>query len=83
MTITDYKQLIETRLGISNALLLDGTKLIPNKALLTKAYIKTNLLDDLFQYHNGKLVFTNRLLHLVAELTNRQVLTGHYHLEMR
>ena len=83
MNLNDYKELIENKLDIKNHLLLEDNKLIPNKLLITKSYIKKYLLDDLFEYHLGKLVFKNRLLHAVGEITNRQVVCSHYFLELR
>jgi hypothetical protein len=83
LTLQDYKDLIEQKLGIHDTLLVEHFRIIPNKTKLTKKFIKTNFLDDLFEYHLGKPVFKTRLLSIVAELTNRQLLTGHYHFEKR
>jgi len=83
MNLNEYKDLIESKLDIKDTLLVDGSKIVPNKAKLTKKAIKDLMIDDLFEYHMGKLVFKNRLMSFVAEITDRKVLTGHYFFELR
>jgi len=83
MNLNEYKDLIESKLDIKDALLVDESKIVPNKAKLTKKAIKDLMIDDLFEYHMGKLVFKNRLMSFVAEITDRKVLTGHYFFELR
>lgn len=83
MLLYEYKQLIETRLDILNCLTVRDDKIIPNTEILNKPFIKERFLDDLFSYSNGKLIFTNRFMHFVADITDRKVLTGHYFLTLR
>lgn len=83
MNIHDYKKLIEDKLDIMNCLDIRDDKIIPNSEILNKAFIKEKFLDDLFQYHKGKLIFTNRFMSFVADITDRKVLTGHYSLTLR
>ena len=78
-----YHKLIEERLDIMNCLLLRGDRIIPNSEILNKSLIKEKLWDDLFQYYNGKLVFSIRFLTFVSKITDRNVLTSHYFLELR
>lgn len=79
----EYLKLIETRLDIMNTLTIRENKIVPNYEVLNKTLIKENSWDDLFSYHKGKLIFTNRFMTFVGEITDRKVLTGHYHLELR
>lgn len=83
MLIYEYKQLIEKRLDILNCLTVREDKIIPNTEILNKSFIRKMFLDDLFSYHQGKLIFTNRFMHFVAEITDRKLLTGHYFLQLR
>ena len=84
MTLIEYKELIETRLDIKDALLIENDVIIPNKDFLSKKRIKDNQWEDLFQFHiNKKLYFTNRMKHFVAEITDRKLLTGNYYFEVR
>lgn len=84
MDIVEYKELIEDKLDIKGTLLIQDDKIIPNKALLTKRYIKDSCLDDLFKYHvNNKVYMTNRLMSFVGDITDRQVLTDRYYMELR
>lgn len=78
-----YHELIEKRLDIMNCLILRSDRIIPNTEILNKSMIKENLWDDLFGYHNGKLIFSNRFLSFVSEITDRNVLTSHYFLELK
>lgn len=82
-TLETFLEIIESRLDIKNCLKIENNTIIPNKTLLTKKYIKEHFLDDLFQYHEGKLIFSNRFMSFVSEITDRKVLTGHYSLELR
>ena len=78
-----YRDLIESRLDIKGALLISDNAIIPNGQFLTKGNIKRLMIDDLFEYHDRKLVFKNRLMSFVGEITDRKLLTGHYKFEMR
>lgn len=82
-TLNDYKALLETRLDISGTLTIEGNEIKPNAAKLTKATIKSMHLEDLFQFHQGKLIFTNRMLHFVSDITDRQLFAAHYALTLR
>ncbi len=81
-TLAQYKDLIEIKLDIGDFLEIVDNKIIPNRRITNKI-IKDTYTDDLFQLHNRKIVFTNRFMSLVGEITNRQVLCGHYSLELR
>lgn len=83
MSLYEYKKLIEDRLDILNCLTVREDKIIPNTEILNKSFIREMFLDDLFSYHQGKLIFTNRFMHFVAEITDRKLLTGHYFLQLR
>jgi hypothetical protein len=82
-TLQEYLDLIETRLYIKGMLKLQEGKIVPNKEVLTKKYIKETHTDDLFDFHFGRLYFKNRFMHFVSEITDRQVFAGHYSLELR
>lgn len=84
MNLQAWLELIELKLGIQGMLKIhNGKIIIPNDDVLTKKFIKENHLDDLFEFHSKTLVFKTRFLHLVGEITDRKVLTGHYFLELR
>jgi hypothetical protein len=82
LELQTYLELIEKRLAIEGCLTIFDDKIIPSKSL-TKKEIKLKMWDDLFQFHDRKLIFTNRFMSFVADITDRKVLTGHYHLELR
>lgn len=83
MDLNYYKVFIENALDIKNCLFVHNDKIIPNKQILTKKYIKDNLLDDLFSFHFKRLHYSHRFLRLVGEITDRQVLCGNFYLEKR
>lgn len=79
-----YKDLIESELDILNCLVIRDGKMIANSEILaTNKIIESLSLDDLFSWYRGKLIFSNRFLSLVSEITDRQVLCSHYFLELR
>ena len=73
----DILNTIETNLDIKGTLEIKDNCIVPSSSL-TKKEIKLKQIDDLFQYHNGKVVFTNRLMSFVGEMFDRKVKTGHY-----
>lgn len=81
-TLAQYKNIIEKRLDIADTIEIVDNKIVPSKRLTNKI-IKDMFIDDLFQIHNRKVIFTNRFMSLVGEITNRQVLCGHYSLELK
>lgn len=82
-TLNEFKDLIEARLDIPGTLTIEGAEIKPNAAKLTKAAIKSMHLEDLFQFHQGELIFTTRMLNFVSDITDRKLLTGHYALTLR
>lgn len=82
MTLQEYKELIETRLDLKDCLEIKENKIVPSSTI-TKAWIKSRHCDDLFSTHNRKIIFTNRMMHFVSEMTDRKVYAGHYSFELR
>lgn len=78
MTIQQYKECLEGTLDIRDCLIVVGDKILPNKSKLTRHYVKKNSLDDLFEHRGINIVFTNRFLCLVDEITGKRLTTGRY-----
>ena len=83
IVLRTFKDLIESKLGLEGMLLMaNDCILVPNDKILTRKFIKENCLDDLFEYHSNTLIFKNRMLSLVSEITGRKLKTGHYFFEL-
>lgn len=82
MTLIEYKELIETRLDLKGCLEIKDNRIVPN-SIINKAWIKQHHCDDLFSTHNRKIIFTNRMMHFVSEMTDRKLYAGHYSFELR
>lgn len=77
----DIMETLEKRLDIVGTLEIREGVIVPSSSL-TKRLIKDKHLGDLFQYHNGQFVFTNRFMSFVGEIFNRKVKAGHYKLTL-
>ena len=81
MKLNEILDTIETRLGIKGTLEIKNGTIIPCSTL-SKKVISEMHIDDLFQKHSKQYVFTNRFMHLISEMFDRKVKTGHYKLTL-
>lgn len=79
ITLLEAKNLIEKKLGIENTLKIVGEAIYPNEEFLSIKYVMDSYLDDLFDYRDGKPIFTRRMLGLALEITDDRLIVGTSH----